>query len=330
LHFSDATISVAQYATKIVAMQVDLKAGQMDRALNVGLWLLLAVIWSSSYAIIKIGVETIDPAVLVFGRMGLGAIILVAVMLSRGVRFEMSWAAWRIYFITGVMGTALPFFLISYGELHVSSSLAAILMGVAPIASVVLAHFVLAGERLTKRSTFGVLLGFGGLILLFGIDALSAIGSHLVGQIALVGAALCYALNTVVIKRAPKRHPLEMAAGSMSVGAFFIGVATLVSLDVSNLATPSTESVIAVIFLGVVPTAFAMMIFFFLVNRIEAKQMSQINFAVPVGGAIIGVLWLGEQLTTNQLLALPVVVLAIYLVTSKTVVRAAAVMSVKR
>jgi len=289
----------------------------MDRVLNIFLWVLLAAIWSSSYAVIKIGVETIDPATLVLGRMGLGAIVLVLVMLSQGVRFEMSLAAWTTYSATGVLGTALPFFLISYGEIYVSSSLAAILMGVAPIASVVFAHFVLSGEKLTRRSLLGVFVGFAGVILLFGVDALSAIGAHLLGQLALIGAALCYAANTVFVKRMPKRNPMEMAAGSMSVGAVFIGLATMASIDYSSIAVPSTTSMIAVVYLGLVPTALAMLIFFFLMNRIEAKQMSQINFAVPVGGAVVGIAWLGETLSANQFLALPVIVFAIYLVTTK-------------
>ena len=302
----------------------------MDRYINIAAWILLAAIWSSSYAVIKIGVQSIDPTLLVVGRLGLATIVLYLVMLVQGVRLQANRDAFIAYCVTGILGNAIPFFLISYGELHATSSLAAILMGVGPISTVVMGHFVLSDEKLTKRSTIGVLVGFVGVVMLFGVDALSSLGAHLFGQLALAAAALCYAATTVIVKRLPKRKPLEMAAGSMVFGTISICIWAVFAVDFGNLAPPETVGVISVVYLGIVPTALAMLIYFFLINRIEAKQMSQINFAVPIGGALVGIIFLGEQLTTNQIFAAPVIIVAIYLVTSKPALRAAGFVNTKR
>ena len=302
----------------------------MDRFINVGLWLLLAAIWSSSYAIIKIGVETIDPTMLVLGRLSIATLVLGSVMWLQGVRLKLTRNALTAYAVTGILGNAIPFFLITYGELYVSSSLAAILMGVGPISTVVMAHFWIEAEKLTKRSLIGVFVGFVGVVILFGVDALSSLGMDLLGQLALTAAALCYAATTVIVKTLPKRKPIEMAAGSMLMGTLAITIWALLVVDFGALPTPSTVGISAVIFLGLIPTALAMLIYFFLMNRIEAKQMSQINFAVPVGGAIVGIAFLGEELTYNQVLALPIIILAIYLVTSKPALRAAGFVNTKQ
>ncbi|MGJ8527619.1 DMT family transporter [Maritalea sp.] len=285
--------------------------------INILLWLLLAAVWSSSYAFIKIGVATIDPMLLVFGRMAIGALLLLGVLAFMRKSLSKDLQSWKLYAVTGILGNALPFFLISFGELNVDSSLAAILMGGAPIVTVVLAHFVLPGEELTSRSSWGVVVGFSGVIALFGFGALSAIGSHIMGQLALVGAAVCYAANTIIVKRSPKKPPLEMAAGSMLVGAACIGIASLVFVDFGTLASPNTESLVALVYLGVFPTAMAALIYFFLIVRLDARHMSQINFAVPVGGALIGVLWLGEPFGPTRIFALLIIVSAIILVSSK-------------
>jgi drug/metabolite transporter (DMT)-like permease len=288
--------------------------------LNVILWLALALMWSSSFTAIKLGVDTIAPMPLVFGRMLIGLAIMFAVLKIRKMTLSRNRRDWFVYAFSGLMGNTVPFVLIGYGEQHVDSALAALLMGIAPVATVLIAHIAVPGEGLTRRSAAGIATGFLGLAMLVGPGALSGLGSHLVGQIAIVCAALCYAVTTIVVKNYAIRPPLEMATGSMLVGTLFIGAATIASLVLSGpggLAVPSVSSVAAVVYLGVFSTAMATLIYFYLVPRIGASRMSQINFAVPIGGALLGVAFLGETVAPSKALALCVIVTAIYLVTSR-------------
>lgn len=283
---------------------------------DIALWLALAAMWSSSYGVIKLGVETLDPMTLVAGRMVIGAAVILAVLMLRGQRLSTRPRDWTSYLITGMLGSTVPFLLITFGEQTVDSALASILMGVAPMATVLLAALTFADERLTTRVTLGVGLALIGVVTLVGPAALSGLGDDLSGQLAIVGATLCYAAGTIYVKAYVKRPAMEMAAGSMLVGAIVACViATVWGKGITGVDL-SPRSIGAVVYLGLFSTAAANLIYFHLVPRLGATRMSQINFAVPVGGSLIGVGLLGETLAPSQMLALGIISGAVYLVLS--------------
>lgn len=286
--------------------------------LDVLLWLALATMWSSSYAVIKIGIATIEPSVLVAGRMLVGTVVIFTVLKVRGLSLSRSKADWLSYAITGLLGSALPFLLITHGEQSVDSALAAILMGVAPVITLLLAAWLIPDEALTPRVAFGVLGGLLGVAVLVGPTALLGLGAQLEGQSAIIGATFCYAASTVYIRRFVSRPPLEMATGSMIVGTIFISTLVLISgADVTSIEL-TLPSLGAVLYLGVFSTALANLSYFHLVPRLGATRMSQVNFAVPVGGAILGFLILGEALTTQRAIALTIIIGSVYLSTTKS------------
>ncbi len=283
---------------------------------NILLFLLLAAVWSSSFGAIKIGVETIAPQPLVAGRMIIGAIIMVAILKIRGMNLSKNPSDWIVYAVSGLMGSVIPFFLISYGEIHVDSGLAAIMMGATPVAIVLFAPLVLKDEILTPTSLAGIALGVVGLVFLFGPSALSGIGEHVIGQTSIFLAALCYAFTAIYVRRYAKLPAMEMAAGSMLVGAIAITISTIIIDLPYGIPVPSLNSIAAMVYLGLFSTALANLIYFYLVAEIGATRISQINFAVPIGGALIGIFVLGEALTTSATLALCAIIAAIFLVTS--------------
>ena len=284
---------------------------------NIFLWLVVAVIWSSAFAAIKLGVQTIEPMPLVTGRMLIGASILYLVLKLRGMSLSRDRATLTTYAISGLLGNVIPFLLLSYGEIHVDSGLAAILIGIGPVATVFLAHFFLPDEPLTPRTAIGIALGVLGLFVLIGPDALRQIGVQVVGQLAILCAAICYASCSIYVKLYAKRPALEMAAGSMLVGAGCVAFVAVLFDEFASMNVPATRSIIAMVYLGVFPTALATLIYFFLVPRIGASRISQVNFVVPVGGALIGVFLLGEELSASTLIALPIIVAAVYLVSAR-------------
>lgn len=136
------------------------------------LWLLLAAMWSSSYTVIKIGLGTIDPSVLVLGRLLIGSVTIHAVLTARGMALSRALRHWVSYAVTGLLGSALPFLLITWGEQSVDSALASILIGAVPVITLLLASWLVPDEMLTPRSVAGVLGGLCGIALLVGPAAL--------------------------------------------------------------------------------------------------------------------------------------------------------------
>ncbi|WP_420406689.1 DMT family transporter [Hoeflea sp.] len=286
--------------------------------IDVVLWLMLAAMWSSSYAVIKIGVTTLSPSALVFGRLLIGAIVIFAVMHWRGYRLSRTPSAWISYAVTGILGSAAPFLLITHGEQSVDSALASILMGASPVITLLLAAWLIPDERLTARTVLGIAGGLSGVAVLVGPSALAGLGADLGGQLSILGATICYAVSTIYIRRFVTRPPLEMAAGSMLVATLIMGVVTALSQGMPGHGDIDLMSAGAVIYLGLFSTACANLTYFHLVPRLGATRMSQVNFAVPVGGALLGFLLLGESLTPQRLTALAIIVISIYLGTSRS------------
>lgn len=282
---------------------------------DVLLWFALAGAWSSSFAVIKIGVATIDPAALVAGRMAVAALAILTIFTALGHRLSRKGGDWLSYCISGLLGSVVPFLLITYGEQSVESALAAILMGISPLATALLATWILPDERLTWPLVAGLLGALCGVALLVGPGALAGLGAEIGGQAAIFAAALCYACSTIYIRRFVTRPPLEMAAGSALVGTGVILLAALaMGADFTSLEL-SAGSAGAVLYLGLVSTAGANLTYFYLVPRLGANRMSQVNFAVPVGGALLGAVLLGEALALRQIAALVLIVGSVWLAT---------------
>jgi len=279
---------------------------------------LLAILWSSSYAVIKIGLLGMGPMTLVSGRMMIGSCALLFVLKARSLSLPANRSSWISFFISGMLGSAIPFFLVSYGEAHVASGLAAILMGIAPVATVLLAPLVIADEHLTWHSVAGIALGIVGLTILVGSSVLLGIGEHIRGQISILAAAMCYALTTLYVRRYVTLPPPIMAAGSTLVGAIVISGMALIFEDPMSTMTSNASAIVAMIYLGLFPTALATMIYFHLIPVLGASRMSQINFIVPVLGALLGVIFLAEALRPTTLVALLIILMAIYLVIRPT------------
>ncbi len=278
--------------------------------------LLLAMIWSASFLLIKIGIETIPPFTLTACRLGIAAIIFCAYLAIRREWIPLHPQAIMLYAVTGLFGNCLPFVLISWGETHISSSLTAICMGIMPISTFVLAHFFVAEEPMTKRTSLGLGFGFSGLMTLVGVPALSGVGEHLTGTLSVLGAALCYSFITIFIRLRPAFTPHKMATGTTLF-------ATLASVPLAFLVEdplrvqPSISSLAALLTLAVFPTAIAAILYFRIIRTLGAIVFAQINYLIPALGSLWGVLALAESLNWTMLLSLILVLCGIYLIQAK-------------
>lgn len=283
---------------------------------ELALLLLLAAIWSSSFMLIKVGVATVPPMTIAAGRLALAALMLVFFAVWSGHRIPMTFEAWGMFGFVGFFGNALPFTLIGWGEQRIDSGLAAILMGIMPVVTAVLAHFFTPGDRLSLRRIAGVAVGFSGLIALVGPKALAGLGGAVASQLAVLSGAISYAVTTIFVRRFVRLPGRVMAAGATTAGALLILPGSLWFERPWSLA-PSTASVLAVVVLGILPTGVATLIYFRLVSSLGATVFSQVNYLIPVLGVVWGVALLGERPGLEAVTALTLILVGVALVSRR-------------
>lgn len=273
--------------------------------------LILATVWGTSFMVIKIGLQYMPALELTSARLIVAAVVvlLCAVVMRRA--FPSGLRAWLYCFVLALFGNSLPFFLISWGEEEIASGLAAILMAVMPLTTLVLAHFFADGDRLRPRKLVGVVLGFAGVVVLVGPDALAGLGGEVIRQLATAGGAVCYAIAVIVARRMP---PADLVARSAVVLALSVLQTVPLAMYLSGFVLPelSFESLWPGVYLGLFPTAMATLVLFKLISEREPSFVAFQNYLVPVFGVLWGVLLLGEALSVQAISALVLILCGIY------------------
>lgn len=269
--------------------------------------LLLGAIWGASFLFIKVGVAEIPPATLVAVRLILGAALLVAALYGSGLRLPREGRTWRDLFFVGVVGVVLPFLLITWGEQTISSGMTAIINATTPLFTLMISYAWTREERLTGARLLGVILGFVGVVVAVGMTELSLSSASTLGQLAVLGAALCYGITGVYGRRAFRGLPaLVPAAGQILTGAIVTAPIAL-ALDGLPRAWPSAGAIGAVLLLAVLGTGLAYIMFYWLLGRIGATRTSMVTYLTPPVALVYGALLLSETITANTLLGLALV-----------------------
>ena len=191
-------------------------------------WLLLLALvamWGSSFMFNKLGVATVPPATLVAGRLTLGALTLLALVYASGRQLPPPGRVWLAYAVLGIIGNCVPFYLIAWGQQVVDSALAGILMAVMPLATLLLAHFLVHGERMTFNRLAGFALGFVGIVFLMEPAAVAGIGGAptlVLSQLAVLCGALCYSANSVLARLLIKSDFLVSATGTLLISSILV------------------------------------------------------------------------------------------------------------
>jgi drug/metabolite transporter (DMT)-like permease len=280
----------------------------MDRR-SWSLLLVLGAIWGASYLFIKIGLRDLSPSGVAFIRIALAALVLLPIAASQGalagVRSRAGWLA-----VVGAVQVAGPFLLISAGEQEISSSLAGILVASAPLFTAVLAIWVDHEERSQGLRLAGVLVGFGGVALLLGVD-LGGSGSALLGGLAVVLASLGYAIGGFVVKhRLTGLAPVGMSAAVMTVSAIILLPPALLSAPAS---APGLGPIAAVTALGVVGTGIAFVIFYGLIASIGPARAFLVTYIAPGFAVVYGALLLSEDITVATIAGLGLILFGSWL-----------------
>ena len=279
---------------------------------DIFLLLFLALIWGSSFAAIKVAVETMPPMTMVAVRTVLALCVLFPIMFIQHSTVPRDLRSWVMGFVLGVFGLALPFFLIGWGEQRVPSGLAAILMAVMPIFTIAMAHFFTEGDPINWQKLIGIALGFLGIIVLVGPEALRGIEGQIWHQLAIAGAAVCYAINVILTRNLPGHGSLIGRAVMVMICGTIISVPLAFVLDGPYAIIDASEQSLWITFyLGVLPTGFATIIYFHLVEARGASFFSFVNYLNPVFGVVWGALLLSEIIKLEALLALMIILFGV-------------------
>lgn len=207
----------------------------------------------------------------------------------------------------------MPFTLISWGEVYIDSGLTAVLMGTMPVATAMLAHLFIADERFNLGTGLGIMIGFGGLIILIGADALHNLDTAVIAQFAIIIGALSYAVSTTFARRFARLPGPVMSTGATLAGLIWV-LPMAILLEQPWTLRPGGMAVISVLILGIVATALATLIFYYLIHRVGATTFSQVNYIIPVFGAAWGILFLNEVPGWRMPTALVLVLSGIFIV----------------
>ena len=267
-------------------------------------WITLAalvVTWGSSFAMTKIAVASIDPAWVMALRLSVGGIFLSIIVILTRRQWPREKSLWRWFAGLGLIGHAVPFFLISWGTQFISSGLSGVLMGSIPLFVILLAHFFLPDERLTRIKAVGFVVGFVGLMIVLGPEKLLRFegqGMALIGEAAILFACICYSVHGLLARRIPFQGPVEQAACvCLSGGIMGLIFASLYAPHGLAMATPLAY--LCVIGLGIVPTAIATLLVYAIVRSAGVSFVAYSNYLVPVYALGLGAIILGETLTAN-------------------------------
>jgi drug/metabolite transporter (DMT)-like permease len=289
-------------------------AGKMNMARELALLLALSTLWGASYTFIKIGVETIPPVTLITVRTLIAGAILATIIKLRGLKLPSDRQTWGRFLFQACLNSVVPFTLIAWAEQTTNAGLATILNSTSPIFAFLLTVLITRHESVTGRKLFGVSAGLIGTCLIVGVEALGGLGHELWAQLAIVAATICYAGAAIFGKNFKGLDPMMPAAGSLICGAAILIPISLV-VDRPWTTAPSVNSALALVALSAFSTALAFVIYFRLVQTLgSVGTTAQAYLRVPIGVAI-GVLFLGEQLTSTAWIGLACVVAGVIAMT---------------
>ena len=272
----------------------------------------LALIWASAFFNIKIATYSFGAVTIALLRVFFGAIPVLLLCYFKKIKIEAFSKDWHWFAMIGFINLVAPFFLIAYGVKSVQSNLAAILMSTTPLSSTILGHFYTKNEKFNFIKTFGILIGFSGIIYLFSDNILINENNFISALLILLGST-CYVVGGVLTLKISKKKN-ENVTGSILIWAVLILIPLSILIEKPWNLNPRLDSTISVIYLGLVSTGLAWLLRFRILVRNGLIFQSQVSYLIPIFGTILSYIFLKELITIKILVALIAVIVGIYFV----------------
>jgi drug/metabolite transporter (DMT)-like permease len=274
----------------------------------------LALIWGASFLFIKIGVQEMSPGTLVSLRLAFGVVTLGVIVSARPALIAGWQRYWRLAILVAIFNVMIPYLLISWGETKIFSGTASILNATTPLFTVLLASVWIGNghEALTWRKVLGILIGFAGVFVVFGLDARALSNQSLpiiLGELAVVAASASYGVGGLLSRRYAGKGTGTLVGPLTSLTAGLIISIPVALLWSPPTAFPSWEAIGAIAALGVLGTGVAYLFYFWLIRNVGAPRTSMVTYLLPFTALFWGWLVFGEPVLPNALLGLALVLL---------------------
>jgi drug/metabolite transporter (DMT)-like permease len=281
-------------------------------------FLALGFLWGSSYLFIKIGVDHgLQPFTLIMFRLGIGLVLLASVVAYFREPLPRDPRMYGHLFVMGVVNIAIPFTLITFAEQVVDSSLASVINSAVPLFVIVIAALFLRDEQITVNRLVGLVVGFVGVAILVGLDITNLGSANTLGEIALLGATISYAIGGVYSKaHVHGLRPMIPALFQVFFGFVVVSVLALLT-EHPFAAVPVPEALFAVVWLGLLGSGLAYLSYFRILQRWGATRASMVAYLLPVVGIALGALVLQEPIAPSTFLGTALVIGGIALVNSR-------------
>ncbi len=257
----------------------------------------LSLLWGPAFLYMNVAVQEIPPLTLTAARVSLAALVLLLLLKLQGRTLPRTGTSWKQFAITGLTYNALPFFLLSWGQQYIDSALAAILVGATPLFTMLLARLFQTEERFGREKVVGVVVGFGGMFLLFMPGLLAGVQLTIWGMAAALGAAASYGVALVYTRQKLRGlPPLVGPTAQLVMASVYLVPLSLIIEKPYAMDLPSTTAVTALLLLVLLSTVLAFVIYYRLMEQTSATTLSLVTYLNPIVATILGVVVLHEPL----------------------------------
>jgi len=276
------------------------------------LLLLLGLIWGSSFFNIKIATYSYSPFTLALIRVVFASIPLFLLCKYKGIKIEAFSKNWEPYALIGLCNITIPFTLIAIGTANINSYLAAMLMSTTPMSGSILAHFFTKNEKISLLKSVGILIGFSGIVFLF-FDKLIITENNFIYALVTILGSTFYSIGGILTLRL-KTKGNENVTTSTTLWSVIFLLPLSIFIETPWELSPSLESTLALLYLGVVATGLAWLIRFRILTVNGLVFQTQVAYLIPIFGVLFGYLLMDEIITWRVIVSLVIIIIGIYIV----------------
>ena len=278
-------------------------------------FLILVVLFGSAFLLIEISLNSFSPVQIAFFRVFFASIFLLIYSMAKGYELNFVYKYFNLLFILGLSGTTIPFFLISWAQLTISSSETGILIGFMPLFTILGSHYFFKYEKLNIYKIFGFIIGFIGLlILLLNNNESISFFNNIYAKVAVIVSAFFYALNALLVKKIDNVEVIPLSAIVMVFSALQLLILSLFSGKIYFIQGELyLDSLISIIVLSILSTAFATVLYYKIIQNYGPNFLSLVNYPIPVFAFFAGIIFLKEQFNFFSILSLSLVIISIYI-----------------
>ena len=281
---------------------------------------ILSLVWGGSFFFIEVMLEAMPPMTSVLGRLTVGLVGLVCLSKILGYRLGILIEQWQSFALIGLINNAIPFSLISFGQTEITGSIASIINATTPIMTALVAHRLTTDEQLSLNKTLGIGFGFSGILVLFGPAAMEGEAS-LLGMAAGLTATICYAFGSVYSKRLKENAPLVNATGQVLYGTCWMIPLVMIIDRPWTIPMPGLAPWLAILGIGFLSTTLAFYIYFRVLKTAGASNVALVTFLVPVSASGLGIVFLGEVLALQHVIAYLLIASALAIIDGRIVAK---------